>query len=111
MRRCIGSLMCTKRTSWAGLAMSVDWGGPETLESCPTAASAVGVSTGSNFRAGLEARCANSVARRLEQTYVETHCEHLMTSQGRRIAGGHLLPVSFPLFQSTRLRIVGVAFS
>jgi hypothetical protein len=34
---------------------------------------------------------ANSVARGLEQTYVETQCEHLMTNQGRRIAGCHLL--------------------
>jgi hypothetical protein len=34
---------------------------------------------------------ANRVARRLEQTYVETQCEHLMTNQGRRIAGCHLL--------------------
>ena len=31
------------------------------------------------------------MAHRLEQTYVETQCEHLMSSQGRRIAGCHLL--------------------
>jgi hypothetical protein len=31
------------------------------------------------------------VARRLEQTHFETQCEDLMTSQGRRIAGCHLL--------------------
>jgi hypothetical protein len=31
------------------------------------------------------------VARLLEQTHVETQCEDLMTSQGRRIAGCHLL--------------------
>jgi hypothetical protein len=31
------------------------------------------------------------VARRLEQTHVENQCEDLMTSQGRRIAGCHLV--------------------
>jgi hypothetical protein len=31
------------------------------------------------------------VARRIRQTYLETRYEHLMTSQGRRIAGCHLL--------------------
>src|ERR1700726_1371258 len=43
------------------------------------------------FVLGFESCCANSVVRRLEQTYVETQCEHLMTNQGRRIAGCHLL--------------------
>src|SRR5665811_1733839 len=43
------------------------------------------------FVLGFQSRCANSVVRRLEQTHVETQCEDLMTSQGRRIAGCHLL--------------------
>ena len=43
------------------------------------------------FVLGFQSLCANSVARRLEQTHVETQCEDLMTSQGRRIAGCHLL--------------------
>jgi len=43
------------------------------------------------FVPGFHSRCANSVARRLEQTYVEARCEDLMTSQSRRIAGCHLL--------------------
>ena len=43
------------------------------------------------FVLGFQSRYANSVTRRLEQTYVETQCEDLMTSQGRRIAGCHLL--------------------
>jgi hypothetical protein len=43
------------------------------------------------FVLGFESRCANCVARRLEQTHVENQCEDLMTSQGRRIAGCHLV--------------------
>jgi hypothetical protein len=40
---------------------------------------------------GFQSRCATSAARRLEQTHVETQCEDIMTSQGRCIAGCHLL--------------------
>ena len=40
---------------------------------------------------GFQSRCAGSVARRLEQTGVETQREHFMTTQARRIAGCHLL--------------------
>ena len=43
------------------------------------------------FVLGFQSRCANNVARRLEQTHVETQCEDLMTSPTRRIAGCHLL--------------------
>jgi hypothetical protein len=43
------------------------------------------------FVLGFQSGCASSAARGLEQTCVETRCEHLMTSQGRRIAGCHLL--------------------
>ena len=62
-------------------------------ENCPTAASVatVRVSTGNNYRARFLVTLRKRVARRLEQTYIETQCEHLMTNQGRRIAGCHLL--------------------
>src|SRR6266700_6762882 len=33
------------------------------------------------FVLGFQSRCANCVARRLEQTHVENQCEDLMTSQ------------------------------
>jgi hypothetical protein len=43
------------------------------------------------FVLGFQSGYASSVARGLEQTCVEIQCEHLMTNQGRRIAGCHLL--------------------
>ena len=63
------------------------------LEGCSlgTSAATVRVSTGNNFCARFPIKLLEWCGPPARQAHVETQCEDLMTSQGRRIAGCHLL--------------------